>query len=254
MSQTRIGRKETPAHVRPGPAIVLVEPQLGENIGAAARAMLNFSLGDLRLVRPRDGWPNPAAIATASGADFVIERARVFDSVADAVADRHYVLAATARPREMLLPVLSPREAAGEIAARLARGEEAAILFGGERAGLANDDVARADAIVSIPVNPAFASLNLAQAVLVTAYEWAAFAGLHAFAAPAALAETASRKDVDGLADQLVAALDAADYFFPPDKRPVMERNLRVLLARIGLTESEARTMRGVVKSLARRA
>lgn len=252
MAEQRPGRRDGFGALRPGPQFVLVEPQLGENIGAVARAMLNFGLSRLRLVNPRDGWPNPAAIAMASGASMVIEKARLFESTAAAIADCSYVAAATARPREMLIPVLTPEETAIEISARMSRGETCAVLFGGERAGLSNLDTARADAIVSIPVNPAFASLNLAQAALVVAYEWALADGRSRFSSDLESVAPASRTDLEGLLEHLFGALDAADYFFPPEKRATMERNLRIALTRAGFTESEVRTLRGVVKALAR--
>lgn len=245
--------REAAAQLRPAPVFVLVAPQMGENIGAAARAMLNFGVADLRLVAPRDGWPNPAALATASGADAVIERIAAFPSLAEAIADCAFVAATTARPRELLLPVLSPEETAAAIRPRIDRGERCAILFGGERAGLSNDDVARADAIVSIPVNPAFASLNLAQAVLVLAYEWAKADGRAPFAGdPEAAA--APRAELEILIARFISALDARDYFFPEHRRAVMERNLRVALTRAGFTESEIRTLHGAVKTLTREA
>jgi tRNA/rRNA methyltransferase len=236
----------------PAPAFVLVAPQLGENIGAAARAMLNFGLTDLRLVRPRDGWPNEKAAATASGAVAVIDAARVYAATGEAVADCRYVVATTARPREMLLPTLSPAEAAEALKSRMARGETCAVLFGGERSGLDNDDVALADAIVSIPVNPAFASLNLAQAALVVAYEWAKATGRAPFAGELAAAAPASKEDIERLIAHLFAALDARGYFFPENLRETMQRNLRVALTRAGFTESEVRSLRGVVAALDR--
>lgn len=241
-----------PKQLRPAPVFVLVAPQMGENIGAAARAMFNFGCADLRLVRPRDGWPNPAAAAMASGADYVIDRAEVFEDLEAALADCRYVLATTARPREMLLPVFAPEAAASAIRTRIDRGEHVAVLFGGERAGLGNEDIARADAIVSIPVNPAFASLNLAQSVLVLAYEWAKADGRAGFASELDVAPPGPRADLEGLLAHLIAALEAAEYFFPEHRRPTMERNLRVALTRAGFTESELRSLRGVVKALER--
>jgi tRNA/rRNA methyltransferase len=238
--------------LRPAPIFVLVAPQLGENIGAAARAMYNFGCAELRLVAPRDGWPNPAATATASGADHVIDRATAHATLEEALGDCAYVVATTARPREMLLPVLTPEETAAELRPRIDRGEHCAVLFGGERAGLSNDDVARADAIVSIPVNPAFASLNLAQAVLVLAYEWAKADGRERFVSELDAAAPASRAELDHLLERLIGALDAAGYFFPEHRRDVMERNVRVTLTRAGFAESEIRTLHGVVKALAR--
>src|SRR5215470_5132174 len=155
-----------------GPAIILVEPQLGENIGTAARAMMNCGLGELRLVRPRDGWPNPKALAAASGADEVIQNARLFDSTAAAIADLHRVYGTTARHRGMVKPVVTPRQGALEMRAAEARGERVGVLFGPERTGLVNDDIPLADAVLQVPLNPAFSSLNLGQAVLIVAYEW----------------------------------------------------------------------------------
>lgn len=252
MADQRLGRRDGLGALRPAPFVVLIEPQLGENIGAAARAMLNFGLSGLRLVKPRDGWPNPAAAAMASGAAMVVDGAKVFDSAAAALADCRYVLATTARPREMLLPVITPAEAASALRARISAGERCAVLFGGERAGLANEDAARANAIISIPVNPAFASLNLAQAVLVVAYEWAKADGRESFAGDLETAPPAPREDFERLIEHLFVALNETGYFFPPEKRSVMERNLRIALTRASLTEAEVRTFRGVVKALAR--
>jgi tRNA/rRNA methyltransferase len=226
---------------------------MGENIGAAARAMLNFGLSGLRLVNPRDGWPNPAASAMAAGAALVVDGARVFATLADAVADCSYVLATTARAREMLLPVLSPAEAAAAMRARVERGERCAVLFGAERSGLSNEDVGSADAVISIPVNPAFASLNLGQAALIVAYEWAIADGRAPAPSSLETMTPATKEDFERLIAHLFEALDAARYFSTPDKRPIMERNLRVALLRAGLTEAEVRTFRGVIKALARK-
>ncbi|MEM9170219.1 MAG: RNA methyltransferase [Pseudomonadota bacterium] len=225
---------------------------MGENIGAAARAMLNFGVSALRLVAPRDGWPNPKAGAMAAGASFVVDNARVFETVAEATADCAYVLATTARSREILLPVLDPAEAADAMKPRIDEGARCAVLFGGERAGLANDDVMRADAIVTAPVNPAFASINLAQAVLLVAYEWARADGRAIFDSPLDGAAPASKADFDGLVDHLEAELDRAGYFHPAEKKPVMTRNLRAALTRAQFRDGEVRTLRGVVKALAR--
>ncbi|MDZ7627813.1 MAG: RNA methyltransferase [Parvularculaceae bacterium] len=239
------------AHVdRPGPAIVLVEPQLGENIGAVARVMLNFGLTDLRLVAPRDGWPNEKAVAMASGAARVVENARVVASTAEALGPAQFVAAMTARPRESLMQVMTPEEAARAMRARLDRGEKCALLLGPERTGLSNDDVARADVIVSIPVNPAFASLNLAQAACVFAYEWAKADG---YAPPPSDLETAApatREEFDGLVEHLFAELDRQRYFYPEEKRPIQQRKIRTALSRASLTEGEVRTLRGVIKAL----
>lgn len=252
MAEKRLGVKDIANALRPAPVIVLVRPQLGENIGAVARAMLNFGIHRLRLVDPRDGWPNPAARGPASGADLVIDGAEVFASVDDALADCRHALATTARPRELLIPVMSPQEASDRSRARILRGDEVAILFGAERAGLTNDELLRADAIVSIPVNPAFASLNIAQAVLVVAYEWAKADGRTGFASEIDAATPASKGDFDGLMGHLNGALDKAGYFFPEHMRETMEQNLRAAFVRAGLTETEVRTLRGVVKALER--
>lgn len=238
------------AAFRPAPAVVLVEPQLGENIGAVARAMLNFSFSELVIVSPRDGWPNEKAVAMASGASIVLDRAKVVASAAEGLAEFHYVLAMTARPRESLLPVLSPREAAQALKARIDRGERCAVMLGPERSGLSNEDVCRADAVVSIPVNLAFASLNIAQAVVIIAYEWAIADG---FAPPPAdldAAPRATKEQFEGFIAQLFEALDEARYFYPPEKRETMERKIRIAFSRASLTEGEVRTLRGVVKAL----
>ncbi len=248
----RISRSRAGELVGAAPIFVLVAPQMGENIGAAARAMLNFGVSGLRLVNPRDGWPNPKAAAMASGAGAVIDGAQVFETLDAALADCAYVLATTARRRELSLPVLAPGEAAASLQSRVSRGERCAVLFGGERNGLSSDDVARADAILSIPVNPAFASINLAQAALVVAYEWSRARGAVEPPAgdPLAAERPASRDDIVHLYNHLEAALDRAGYFFPPQMRETMTRNLRVALTRAGFTENEVRTLRGVVKAL----
>ena len=234
-----------------GLAVILVEPQLGENIGFAARAMLNCGLIDLRLVRPRDGWPNPRAKAAASGADQVIRRARVFDEVAAAISGLRRLYATSARPREMVKPVLTPRRAAAEMRAAMAKGERVGVLFGPERAGLTNDQVALADAIIQVPLNPAFASLNLAQAVLVVGYEWwqagIAFPPAHT---PLGKSPRATRAQLLGLFAHLEGELDVAGFLRNKEKRPSVVRNLRNMLARAGLTAQEVRTLRGIVASL----
>lgn len=250
----RKSRKALDDELRPGPEFVLVETQMGENIGAVARAMLNFGLGALRLVNPRDGWPNERAEAMASGALVVLERARLFSTTAEALRDCQYVLATTARPREMLTPVCEPEEAARILKARIDAGQKVAVLFGGERAGLSNDDILKADAIVSIPVNPAFASLNIAQASLVVAYEWAKVAGRTGWRSDLDGAAPATKDDFERLISHLFEELEARNYFFPPEKRGVKERNLRVALTRAQLTEGEVRTLRGMIKALATRA
>ncbi len=248
--------KQPPARgagdLRAAPAIVLVEPQMGENIGASARAMLNFGLAEMRIVNPRDGWPNEKAVAMASGATLVTDRASVYATTAEALADRQYVVAMTARSRESLAPVLSPAEAAAEMKTRIDRGEACAVLLGPERSGLSNADVDRADALVSIPVNPGFPSLNLAQAVLLIGYEWARADGRTPPASDLDLEGPAAKADFDGFINHLFAELEAANYFLPAERRPVMERKLRVALSRAGLSAGEVRMMRGVIKYLTR--
>lgn len=238
----------------PQPAIILVEPQLGENIGMVARAMLNCGLSELRLVNPREPWPNAKAQAAASGADLVLAKARLFAGTEEAIADLAHVYATTARSRDMVKPVLTPRRAGLELRAQAGRGERTGILFGKEAKGLHNDDVALAGAIVAAPLNPAFSSLNLGMAVLLMAYEWLVAA------APDATAEgeTAIGKDtrpatgaeLAGLFGHLEGELDACGFLRVTEKRPIMVRNLRNIFVRAGLTEQEVRTLRGVIACL----
>jgi len=237
----------------PAPVFVLVEPQMGENIGATARAMLNFGVSGLRLVNPRDGWPNSRAAATASGAAIVVDNAQVFETLDEAIRDCRFVIAATARRRELAIPVLDPAAAAAALHARIGAGQNCAVVFGGERNGLSSDDVARAGAILSVPVNPAFASLNLSQAALLVAYEWSRARGFPALENPLEEEAPASRDDLAHLFSHLEAELDAAGYFFPADKRPAMVRNLRAAFSRAGFTEPEVRSLRGAIKALANR-
>ncbi len=240
----------------PGPVIILVEPQLGENIGMAARAMLNCGLVDLRLVRPRDGWPSDEAAAAAAGADEVLERARLFETTNEAIADLNLVFATTARARDMTKRIVTPGQAANEIrAAGDTPGDTewlAGVLFGPEAKGLTNDDLALCDAVVMAPVNPAFSSLNLAQAVFCIGYEWV-LAGLDGPASElAAPKETraAAKAELLGLFEHLERELDASGFLRVTEKRPVMVRNLRNIFQRSGLTEQEIRTLRGVITSL----
>jgi len=232
--------------------VVLVVPQLGENIGTAARAMLNFGLTDLRLIAPRDGWPSEKAVAASSGADAILAAAVVTPRLADALADLTHVYATSARERGMVKPVLTPAAAAADMRARAARGEKTGILFGGERAGLINDDVALAHDLVRVPVNPAFASLNLAQTVLVMAYEWFK-AGDETPARQLDLGPTrpANGEELLGLFLHLEAELDETGFLYPPEKRSAMVRNLRNMLERAELTEQDVRTLRGVIVALA---
>jgi tRNA/rRNA methyltransferase len=232
----------------PAPAIVLVRPQLGENIGKAARAMLNFGLTDLRLVSPRDGWPNPSAGPAASGADIVLERAQVFDSVADAVGDCPFVYATTVRKRGLVVPVLSPEEAAREIRAN---DGASAVLFGAERSGLETDEVAIAGKIVTVAVNPEFRSLNLAQAVILLAYEWSKGAELAVPTEGEEREPRAPHEHLEGLVGQLFDALEAADYFHPPDRTPATKNTLRTILTKAGWSTREVQAMRGVIRALA---
>ena len=234
------------------PCVILDTPQLAENIGAVARVMANFGLSDLRLVRPRDGWPQERAWASASGANWPLDDARVFERLEDAVADLTLVFATTARPREAALPVLTAREGAARLRERIDGGSAAGLLFGGERAGLQADDIALCHAIVTIPVDARFHSLNLAQAVAINAYEWR----LTEQAAPSEkfleLDAPADQAQIVGFYEQLETELDAAGFFHPPEKRPSMVRNLRVMFGRAGLSPQEVRTMRGVVTALAK--
>jgi tRNA/rRNA methyltransferase len=235
-----------------GPAIVLVEPQLGENIGMVARAMANFGLAELRLVKPRDGWPNERARAAASKADHVIDGVVVFDTLAEAIADLNYVLATTARQRDGFKPVRGPVEAGRELRGRFRLGERTGILFGREKFGLFNEEVGLADEIVTFPVNPAFASLNIAQAVLLMSYEWMK-SGLDnetdtAFTSPQV--EPAPKAVLQGLLDHIEEALSVRGYFRPAPKKPKMVDNLRAVLTRPGFAEAEIKVLRGVVASL----
>ncbi|MEG6509269.1 RNA methyltransferase [Methyloligella sp. 2.7D] len=254
--------RETGAAGGPGPAVILVNPQLGENIGFAARAMANFGLGDLRLVAPRDGWPNEKAFSAAAGGKAIAEAARLFETTEQAVADLHHVLAATARPRDMVKPVLTPESAAKDFAYRTGQGERCGILFGAERSGLDNDALALADGIVTAPVDPAFASLSLPQTVLLISYEWrkaGAEKGLGratTFDGPAKEGVTlphtrpAERAEVFGLFEHMERELDQAGFLRPPEKRPTMVRNIRNMFHRMGLTEQDVRTWRGIVSAL----
>lgn len=235
-----------------GPAVVLVDPQMGENIGAAARAMYNFGLVDLRLVRPRDGWPNSRAVANASGAVEVIERARVFDNVSDAISDLHHVFAATARPRDMVKEVMTPIGAAQRMRENENNALLNGILFGGERAGLSNDDIIRAKTIITIPTIPSFASLNLAQATLLISYEWFRVEDdtPERFVSDFGT-RPANAKELGGLFDHLEDELTTSGFLHPPEKAPAMSRNIANMIQRANLTEQDVRTLRGVITSLA---
>jgi tRNA/rRNA methyltransferase len=235
----------------PGPIIVLVEPQLGENIGAAARVMANFGLGRLRLVNPRDGWPNIQAQRSASGADRILNDAALYDTLAAAIADCTLALATTARAHDQAKPVLGPDEAAQFLAPHIGAGENVAVLFGRERYGLENDEVALADRIVTFPVNPAFASLNLAQAVALVAYEWFKLAsgGALPFAMPQK-SEPAGKEQVQAFFANLERQLDLIEYFRPLDKRATMLVNMRNIFARMQPTRQDIQTLHGIVVAL----
>jgi len=238
---------------RPSPAIILCEPQLGENIGTAARALANFGLWDLRVVNPRDGWPSERAVAAASRADHVIAKVRIFDTVEAAIADLSLVYATTARRRDMQKEVLGPEVASQRMGAHIATGAGAGLLFGRERWGLYNEEVALADAIVTLPVEPAFASLNIAQAVLLMAYEWRRQSeGGSELPFSGGLNETAPRDELLGLFGHLETTLDRTGFFKTEDKRPTMVTNLRALFARANLTSQPTRTLRGLISSIAR--
>ena len=226
--------------------MVLVRPQLGENIGKAARAMLNFGLTEMRIVAPRDGWPNPSAGPAASGADIVLERAQVFDTTAEAVADCAHVYATTVRKRGVTKPVLTPEEAAREIPGQPGR---SAFLFGPERSGLETEDVALARTIVTAPINPEFGSLNLAQAVILVAYELSKNAGL-AIPTQEELLPPAPQEELEGLIAHFERLLEPKGYFFPEPRAEATRRTLRGVLTKPGWNHLEVRTLRGVLSAL----
>ena len=228
------------------PVVVLVRPQLGQNIGKAARAMLNFGLTELRLVRPRDGWPNPEAGPAASGADLVLAKALVFDTVAEAIADCSSIYASTVRRRDLVMPVLSPEAMAEAIAASPSR---SAMLFGPERAGLETDEVALATAIVTVPINPEFASLNLAQAVILFAYEWSRKSAL---AQPPVkdLESPAPHAELDSLVGQLEAALEVKGYYHPPERTRATKNTIRSLFTKTRWSSREVKAVRGIIRAL----
>ncbi len=248
----------------PAPSVVLVSPQLGENIGMAARAMANFGLFDLQLVEPREGWDREKAIAAASGAFETVEKSTIFNSLTDALQDKHHVYATTARSRGMTKEVMTPAQAGLDMRERVARGERVAVLFGRERYGLNNEEVSRADVIISAPVNPAYASLNIAQAVLLVGYEWFKHEALSLGQATPELpalegpglhmpdTRPATKEELFGFFDHIESELAAAGFFKTEDKRPGMMRNLRNLFSRAHPTEQEVRSLRGIVSSLTR--
>ncbi|WIM12403.1 RNA methyltransferase [Enhydrobacter sp.] len=235
------------------PVIVMVRPQLGENIGMAARAMLNCGLSALRLVSPRDGWPNERAWRAASGADIVLDKAGVFEAVGEAVADLEHVVATTARNRELVQRIVTARQAAIDMRDWIARGRKVGILFGPERTGLENEDMVHADTALTIPLNPQFSSLNVAQAVLLVAYEWMT-AGDPTPAERMAdhAARPATKEELENLFAHLERALDESGFLRHKAMRPSMVLNLRALLQRAAMTEQEARTFHGVIKFLSK--
>ncbi len=230
------------------PVIILARPQLGENIGKAARAMLNFGLTEMRLVAPRDGWPNPNAGPAAAGADIVLADAQVYDTLAQATADISHVYATTVRKRGVTKPVVTPEVAGREI--HLAPGRSA-IVFGAERSGLDIEELALARTIITVPINPEFGSLNLAQAVILCAYEWSKHQSLES-PPKIDLLPPAPQEELDGMITQLTEMLEPTNYFFPPDRAPVTKRTLRNLLTGAGWNSLEIRTFRGVLSSLKR--
>jgi tRNA/rRNA methyltransferase len=248
---------------RAAPAIVLVRPQLADNIGMVARAMANFGLEELRIVDPRDGWPNEKARIAASGANYIIDAAQSHPTFAEGVAGLNWVCATSARQRDLAKPVLTPEQAVAEMRVRLAAGQRCGIIFGPERNGLETLEIANADALVMAPVNPNFASLNLAQAVLLTAYEWMKQAGggtlgrVTTYEAPVEPglrlrgSQPAGKEALLALFEHLEGELDAQGFFSSPEKRPSVVQNIRSMLSRMGATEQEIRTLRGIVKALA---
>ena len=246
------------------PAVILMQPQLAENIGMVARACANFGLDELRLVAPRDGWPNEKARIAASGANYIVEDARAFASLAAATGDLHWIAATTARQRDLRKAVLTPEQAVVEMRARIAAGQRCGILFGRERNGLETDEIGRADAIIMIPVNTRFASLNLAQAVLLLGYEWMKASGtatlgrVTTYEAPLTSGlnlgdgRPATKEEMEGYFAHLEAELERLGYFNPPEKRPTMMQNVRAMFTRMGATEQEVRTLRGIVAALAK--
>ncbi len=238
------------------PVIVLVETQMGENIGAAARAMANFGLRELRLVRPRDGWPNEKARANASRGDTIIDGAHLFDTLREATADLTVLYATTARQHDLAKPVVSPARAANDMFETIAIGQRVGVIFGRERWGLTSDEVALCDAILTVPVDPAFASLNVGQAVILVAYEWRKRLLNDADWTPFPTKERspqATKEALFHLFDHLEGALDAVDFFRPPEKRPHMVRNLRSIFHKAQLNEQELRTLRGAIAALEKR-
>ncbi|MEP3639540.1 MAG: RNA methyltransferase [Lentilitoribacter sp.] len=235
------------------PTIVLVRPQMGENIGAAARAMLNFGLDRMRIVAPRDGWPNPAAVAMASGAGRLLDSATVHDDIAAAVDDSTFVFATTARQRELTKPVYSPEAAMKLAAEKIAQGQHVSVLFGPERAGLENKDIAQANATITVPVNPEFPSLNLAQCVLLLGYEWRRAASeITDITTEMGGTDWANADEIEALANHFESRLEVAGFFFPENKEASMKVNLRNLWSRMPLTQMDVRMFHGILRQMVR--
>ena len=246
------------------PAILLMEPQLPDNIGMVARACANFGLDELRLIKPRDGWPNEKALVAAAGADFIIDAAPAFPTLTESIGDLNYVVATTARQRDLTKPVLTPEQAVTEIARRMGEGQRCGVLFGPERTGLDGDEVAVADAIVMAPVNPRFASLNLAQAALLFGYEWmkasqrGTLGRVTTFEQPLETglrtrgSEPATKEELLGFIAHLKGELERLGFFNENHKRQAVMRNIHSMFARMDATEQEVRTLRGIVATLAK--
>jgi tRNA/rRNA methyltransferase len=236
------------------PAVILVKPQLGENIGAVCRCMLNFGLYELRLVAPRDGWPNPSAAPMAAGAKIVLDNAQVFETLDEAISDLKFVLAATARRREMEIPVVGTHAVGKTLRHYSDKGVPTGIMFGPEKAGLTNNDVALSDAILTYPVNPAFQSLNLAQAVNIFSYIWASSkdGGMPPEIFQKNISDSADRVDLIRMFEHLEGELTDAGFFYPPEKKNLMVQNIRSPYTRARLTKQEVQTMRGIIKALSK--
>jgi tRNA/rRNA methyltransferase len=234
------------------PAFVLIRPQMGENIGAAARGMWNFGLDRMRIIDPRDGWPNQKAVAMASGAGRLLDEAQIFEDTAAAIADCDYVYATTARPRGLTKLVLTPEAAMQDARARIGQGQKVAVMFGPERAGMENDDIARANAIISVPVNPDFPSLNLAQCVLLTGYEWRREAVEVDPSRVDAVGDWAEQIEIEKLSDHYEERLREAGFFYPEHKAENMKMNLRNMWSRMPMTRADVQMLHGMMRQMVR--
>lgn len=234
----------------PTPAFILVNPQMGENIGGAARAMWNFGLDRMRIVGPRDGWPNPKAVAMASGAGRVLDQVKVVDTTAEALADLNYVFATTARNRDLTKTVMTPERAMAHARELIGQGQKVGVMFGPERAGLQNEDIVQANALISVPVNPAFASLNLAQCVLLTAYEWRRQSEPVPEVIEMGKTRFAEAIEVQKYLEHLERKLEDVGFFWPEQKRASMLENIRNMFNRMPLTDADVRTLHGITRAL----